>query len=113
HVTLSPWTGPQVRGVDGPEYKVGPRCCNPACVRFAEHAHHVFARSDKRLKKPYAWVEIKGQRYQNLVGVCPDCHDDLTGGVGGHKAAIMIVGPDYDWTWMWTRVTSDKGGNEY
>lgn len=104
-MTLTPWDGFELRGVDGPLYRVGPLCCNPGCRRYAEHAHHLFARSDKRLKKPCDWVEIKGAAYQNLVPVCPRCHDDLTGGPGGHKAAIRLVGPDYDWTWMWCAVT--------
>ena len=100
-MTLPPWHGPQVRGVDGPLYKVGPHCCNPGCNRWAEHAHHIFARSDKRLKKAWDWVEIKGAVYQNKTGVCARCHDDLTGRLGGHVAAIKLVGVDYEWEWMW------------
>jgi hypothetical protein len=100
-VTLSPWDGPRVRGVDGPAYKVSTRCSNPGCNRFAEHVHHIFRRSDQRLGKACDWVEIKGAVYQNKTGVCPRCHDDLTGSIGGHKAAIRIEGDDYDWTWMW------------
>src|SRR5262245_29921817 len=100
-MTLPPWHGPQLRRVPGPEYKVGPMCSNPGCHRYAEHAHHIFARSDKRLKAPYAWIEIKGAVYQNLTGVCARCHDDLTGRVGGHRTAIKLVGTDYDWVWMW------------
>lgn len=103
-MTLSPWDGPQVRGVPGPDYKVGPHCCNPGCRRYAEHAHHIFRRTDQRLGAPFDWVEIKGVTYQNKTGVCARCHDDLTGGVGGHKAAIRILGPDYDWVWTWCAV---------
>jgi len=109
-MTIPPWHGPQVRGVDGPSYQVGTRCCNPGCSRFTDHAHHVFARSDKRLKGAFAWVEIKGAVYQNLVPVCARCHDDLTGRVGGHKTAIKLLGADYDWQWMWCVVQSKDDG---
>jgi hypothetical protein len=108
-MTLSPWTGPEVRGVGGPDYKVGARCCNPGCPRWTDHAHHVFRRTDQRLGGAFAWIEIKGVVYQNLVPVCARCHDDLTGGPGGHKAAIKLVGPDFDWVWNWCSVTSVDG----
>lgn len=108
-MTLSPWDGPQVRGVPGPEYTVGPQCCNPNCRHWADHAHHIFRRTDQRLGKAFDWVEIKGQVFQNKTGICADCHDDITGRLGGHKAAIRIIGPDYDWVWMWCTVS---GGNE-
>jgi len=110
-VTLPPWAGPEVRGVDGPLYKVGPYCCNPGCHHYAEHAHHIFARSDHRLKRAYDWVEIKGAVYQNLTGVCARCHDDLTGGPGGHVTAIKLVGLDYAWEWMWCVVQKGDGDN--
>jgi len=101
-MTLPPWHGPQVRGVEGPLYKVGPHCSNPGCNRYANHAHHIFARSDKRLKKAWDWVEIKGAAYQNMTGVCARCHDDLT----RQTTSIKMIGPDYDWTWMWCVVHS-------
>ena len=106
-MTLNPYESPEVRGVLGPEYKVGPLCCNPSCKKFAEHAHHIFRRTDQRLGQPFEWVEIKGAVYQNLTGICPDCHHAVTSPVGGHKAAIKIVGPDFDWTWMWC-IVKDK-----
>ena len=98
-MTLSPFDSPMVRGVAGPDYKVGPRCANPACRRWTDHAHHIFRRS--QLGGVFAWVEIKGVAYQNLCGLCASCHDDVTGRVGGHRAAIRLLGPDYDWTWAW------------
>ena len=98
-MTLSPLDSPMVRGVGGPEYKVGPYCANPECRRIAEHAHHIFRRS--QLGGAFAWVEIKGVVYQNLCGLCANCHDDVTGRVGGHRAAIRLLGPDYDWVWTW------------
>ena len=107
-MTIPPWNGPQVRGVDGPAYAVGPHCCNPGCRRFAAHAHHIFPRGDKRLKKAYDWVEVKGAVYQNKTGICARCHDDI------HRqtVSIKLIGPDYDWTWMWCVVHSTPGGIE-
>jgi len=87
-----------VKGLRGPHYTVGPNCSNPTCRRLAEHAHHIIRRS--ALGSDYAWVEIDGQVYANLTGVCPECHDDLTGRVGGHKAAIRLV----DALFLWCRV---------
>jgi RNA polymerase subunit RPABC4/transcription elongation factor Spt4 len=103
-VTLPPWSGPQVRGVPGPEYKVGPLCCNPGCHHYAEHAHHIFRRTDPRLGGAFDWVEIKGAVYQNKTAICPRCHDDVTGRIGGHRAAIKLLGDDYDWVWWWCAV---------
>jgi hypothetical protein len=111
-MTLNAWKGPQLRGVAGPAYQVGPWCSNPGCRREAQHAHHIFRRTDQRLGAPFDWVEIKGVVYQNKTGVCARCHDDLTGSVGGHRAAIKIVGPDYDWTWMWCTVHESYGVGE-
>lgn len=94
--------------MSGPEYKVGPKCCNPGCNRWAEHPHHIFARSDKRLGGPFDWVEIKGAAYQNKVGICPPCHNAISGEIGGYKAAIKILGGDYDWTWWWCEIDHDR-----
>jgi len=87
-VTLPPVEHWNVRGLKGPEYKVGPKCCNPRCPRIAEHAHHLFRRS--MLAGDWPWVDIAGYVCANKVGVCARCHDDLTGRVGGHKAAIQF-----------------------
>ena len=106
-MTLVPYAGPQVRGVDGPSYRVGPICCNPGCRKEAVHPHHIFRRTDQRLGGAYAWIEIKGAAYQNLTGICWRCHNDITGGIGGHKAAIKILGDDYDWTWWWCAVSHE------
>ena len=76
------------KGVKGPSYKVGPRCANPQCERIAEHAHHILRRS--YLAGVYDWVEIEDWVVGNKTGLCARCHDDVTGDVGGHKAAIRI-----------------------
>lgn len=77
-----------LKGLEGPKYKVGPTCSNPSCKRWAEHAHHLVRRS--QLKGVFDWVEIEGVVYPNLCGLCAECHDLITGRVGGHKAAIRL-----------------------
>jgi len=79
-----------LRGVIGPAYKSGPYCANPICGRLAEHAHHIVRRS--QIAGDYWWVEIGEGDSPLLIGnvtaLCPPCHDDITGLVGGHRAAI-------------------------
>lgn len=86
-MTLPPTDSWQVRGVAGPKYTVGPRCSNPTCKKLAEHAHHIWRRT--LLGGVFSWVELpNGLVLGNLTGLCPECHDKITGRVGGHKAAI-------------------------
>lgn len=84
-----------VRGLPGPEYRVGPRCSNPNCGRIAEHAHHIVRRS--KLVKDYDWIAIDGYVIANKTGLCVPCHDDITGRVGGHKAAIRWINQRFVW----------------
>lgn len=101
-MTLSPAETSQVRGVEGPEYKVGPDCSNPDCKRFAEHAHHIWRRS--ALGGPHAWVAIVTNDHEhttgNLTGVCARCHDDLTGRIGGHRARIKYLPLKREFHWL-------------
>jgi len=90
---VSSW---DVRGLEGPAYKVGPRCSNPNCGRIAEHAHHIVRRSQLR-KQPQDWVAIDGHVIANKTGLCVPCHDDITGRVGGHKAAIRWIDQKFVW----------------
>jgi hypothetical protein len=92
-MTLPPIDSWQVKGVAGPKYKVGPKCANPTCGKWAEHAHHMWRRS--ALGRPYDWVQLPDDSIVgNLVGLCPDCHDLITGRLGGHKAAIRLAVAD-------------------
>jgi len=75
---------------------VGPRCSNPNCGRIAEHAHHIVRRSQLR-KQPQDWVAIDGYVIANKTGLCVPCHDDITGRVGGHKAAIRWIDQKFVW----------------
>jgi hypothetical protein len=102
-VTLLPG-GWNVEGVEGPAYKVGPRCSNPTCRRWVEHTHHLWRRS--LLGGPFDWVKLDdGRIVANLCGLCPRCHDDITGRVGGHKAAIRLLADGLFW---WCRIAGDK-----
>jgi hypothetical protein len=108
-VTKPPIDSWQVRGVAGPSYKVGPRCAVPACRRLAEHAHHLWRRS--ALGGPFDWVELPdGHVVGNLVGMCPQHHDAVTGRIGGHKAAIRMTEDHVFW---WCTIPDETSGIEY
>jgi hypothetical protein len=101
-----------VVGVEGRSYKVGPRCANPFCARFAEHAHHLWRRS--LLKGDYRWVLLPdGSIVGNLVALCADCHDRVTGRVGGHKNAIRLDLMTGRPIFYWTSVRGEPGELEY
>lgn len=108
-MTISPYDSDLVFGVDGPKYKVGPRCANPTCRRWAADAHHMWRRS--KLKRDLRdWVELEdGSIVGNLTGLCRECHMDITGDVGGHKAAIRYV----DGVFVWFSVWNNYGVLEY
>jgi hypothetical protein len=97
-VTL-PAVDPQVRSLAGPEYRVGPRCSH--CGKLAEHAHHIFRRT--RQGGPEDWIEIDGKIVGNKTALCWDCHNMVTGEIGGYKAAIR-----YDQgLFVWCEVISE------
>jgi len=89
-VTLSPFKSDNVRGVEGPKYTVAARCANPGCAKFTDHAHHMWRRSKVG---NFAWVVFEGKLLANLTGLCWDCHRDVTGEIGGHRAAIRYHEP--------------------
>ena len=97
-LTLPPVDSWEVEEVKGPSYKVDSRCCNPACKRWADHAHHLFRRS--KTGGPTNWIRIHDEVIGNLVPLCAPCHEDITGAVGGHKAAIRW----HDHRFLWCKV---------
>jgi hypothetical protein len=98
-----------VRGLEGQPYTVGPKCSNPTCTRYAQHAHHIVRRS--ALGGAFAWVELHGIVRGNLTGLCVPCHDDVTGEIDGHKAAIRFHLEDE--LFWWTEVHDYNGTLEY
>lgn len=84
-----------VRGVPGPKYQVGPKCSNPHCRRWADDPHHIVRRS--KIGGDWAWIDVQGETLPNLCGLCRPCHDDITGRVGGHKAAIRLTAGRWHW----------------
>lgn len=86
----------QVRGLKGEAYKVGPQCSHPQCARWADHAHHMVRRS--QLGGDFNWIEIDGKLYPNLCGLCVEHHDEVTGRVGGHRAAIRLIDGIFYWS---------------
>ena len=91
---------------DGPPYKVGPHCANPNCESYAQDAHHMQPRS--AIGGDYRWIEIDGRIVGNLTGVCRACHIDLTGDIGGHKAAIRY----HQGLFWWALVTESEDVSE-
>jgi len=115
-VTLPPTDTWDVRGLEGKPYKVGPKCSNPTCNRWAAHAHHIWRRQRPigrraRGDEPFAWVELHGIVRGNLTGLCVPCHNDITGGIGGHKAAIRFLLADEQF--WWCDVLEDEHRTEY
>jgi len=84
-----------LRGEKGAPYKVGPHCSHPGCNSWADHAHHIVRRS--QLGGDFPWVLIDGKLYANLTGLCAMHHDEVTGRVGGHQAAIRLVEGIFYW----------------
>lgn len=76
-MTKLPHESWQVKGVDGPKYRVGPGCAVPGCTKFADHAHHLWRRSF--LTGDFKWVELwDGRIFQNLTGICHVHHELVT-----------------------------------
>lgn len=66
-----------VKGIEGPKYKVGPQCAVAGCGSWADHAHHLWRRSF--LAGDYKWVELwDGRVLQNIAALCAMHHDLIT-----------------------------------
>jgi hypothetical protein len=100
-----------LRGETGPPYKVGPLCSSPGCKRFADHAHHIVRRS--ALGGDFAWVLIDDKLFANLTGLCAAHHDEITGRVGGHRAAIRLEEEDGESIFYWCSLTERNGAVVY
>lgn len=85
----------KVHGIDGPKYKVAAVCSNPTCTSFADHAHHLWRRS--QIGGDFAWVTVKGELVANLTGLCHECHTNVTGTIGGHRNAIRYEDGVFFW----------------
>src|SRR5215831_10528544 len=77
---------PVVKPAVGRRYKVGPLCAMPTCRKPADHAHHIWSRS--YMGRPCDWVEVEEQVHPNLLPLCWQHHEDVTGDVGGYRAGI-------------------------
>lgn len=78
-MTKLPHPSWEVKGVEGPKYKVGPRCAVATCERWADHAHHIWRRSF--LAGDYRWVKMpSGRVLQNIAALCWQCHEKVTVG---------------------------------
>ena len=90
---------PQVRGVQGPRYKVGPLCAVLTCGRLADHAHHLWSRTF--MGKPYDWVTVEDVTLPNLLPLCWSHHEDCTGDIGGYRAGIRYEPESGCLFWHW------------
>lgn len=84
------------------------RCAVPGCpVTYRLEGHHVIPRS--QTGGPLDYVTVDGVVLPNVVTLCREHHADVTGGLGGHRAAIRHE-PDGPWVWFtrdgegWARV---------
>lgn len=107
-MTLLPAQDPRIKGVEGPRYRVGPFCEVPGCKRPVDHAHHLWRRSflmgprrQEGRGGDFWWVEVPdGEEMRvigNVIGICWRHHDDVTGKIGGHKAAVVYSGGALYW----------------
>ena len=86
-------------------YELPPICQVPGCWLPMEDPHHIVRRSDTG--GPVDYVTVDGLVLANKIGICRPHHDEVTGGVGGHKARIGfpewqdIVDGLYSAWWLW------------
>lgn len=71
---------------DLPDYQVEPQCACPRCDRVPDDPHHIASAGQLGIRT--AWVIVDGLLIGNLAGLCREHHDQVTGEIGGHKAAI-------------------------
>ena len=93
-------------GDDWPhDFDIPPGCMHPYCQQRWSQRHHVVRRS--ATGGPRRFVSIDGLVVPNVVGLCDIHHDQLTGLVGGHRAAIVfppapeIARDLYRGWWVW------------
>ena len=106
-MTLSPVDHWAVTGVPGPEYKVGPRCCNPTCGSYADDPHHMWRRT--RHGGAHDWIQIDDYVVANKVGVCRPCHMRLT----EDKEAIRFDEDSQLFWWCIVTGVDDLKNREY
>lgn len=83
-------------------YELNKVCAHPFCNVSTKDTHHLF----RRQGHPDAdWVYVDlpdiGWRYlPTKVGLCRRHHDDVSGGVGGHRAWIRWIEPENQFGWL-------------
>lgn len=95
-MTLSPSESLNVKAVlDRPKYKLNTVCAHPFCHEMAREGHHLWRRSMTGV--PADWVDVDGHVIGNLVGLCRLHHQDVNGGIGGHRAWITLEDGELVW----------------
>lgn len=105
-MTLSPTNDYGVLGAEGEHYKPPKRCSAPLCEATEGDVHHLFRRSKLGAQ---SWVRFpEGYVVGNLVRLCREHHDGVTGRVGGHRFWIRW---DYDRRlYLWGEVIESEPG---
>lgn len=77
-------------------------CQAPGCTeRWQLQEHHIVPRS--RTGGPLSWITVDGLVVENVCMLCQDHHDQITGLIGGHKAAIRRSEPGLTpGSWLWS-----------
>jgi hypothetical protein len=94
---------------------VQPWCQHPFCESsYWLEGHHVVRRSETG--GPKDWVSIDGIVCFNRVSLCKEHHDEITGGVGGHRARIRFPTVEelerglYSRWWVWYAAVRPASG---
>lgn len=96
-MTLPPLDSHDVETVEAARAVLPNDCCHPRCLNAADHAHHMFRRRRTR-GGPANWVRLPdGTVCSNLVPLCAGHHLEVTGDIGGHKAAIRYKDGRFWW----------------
>lgn len=96
-MTLAPIHSDEIRGVKGPPVPLAKICSVPGCLRLAQQRHHLWPKSYLR-GQPYEWVLAPwGAIVANSSGMCVEHHAWVTGGPGGHKAAVLVQAQTFLW----------------
>jgi hypothetical protein len=104
--TLLPAEDWRVEGLEGDSYKVGPNCERPGCKRFVDHQHHLWRRSflgrpKRHSEEDYRWVRLpNGDTVRNVIGLCWQHHEMVTGRPGGHQAWVKWVPDSHEFQWL-------------
>lgn len=91
-----------VEGSSPQPYELNTVCAHPFCDEPATDDHHLWRRQG--VSQAF-WVladlvDLGWRCLPNRVGLCRRHHDEVSGGVGGHKAWIRWLEPENQFGWL-------------